>query len=856
MRNSIFFKKVQLQYVRRPNTWNLLGFFLLFSIIFYMQARSMEKKFQCQMCPVSYGTMNKAAIHALKGHRNESRFRVSCMFPLCLYSSRSWPAFRKHVTRKHGFTNIIALTSLQDDQAVPDYEVDPDLLNDIPQDLTLLATEVSSTTDTLMGKFVLSLETQHHMTRKGLADITGTIEELTQQISLQVQRDVKAALDKERDADIYNVIAESCKLDIQHLSQDRSRHMMYQSKYHYIPAEPIYEGSRSTTLGHYVPLEGLLQLLCRQDQIWACVQRKPEKGKATNANVLRDFADGEYLQEHPLTHEDCIFLQILLYYDDLELQNPLRSNKRHKMAMFYMTLLNIPPVYRSQLQNIFAVAIAPVQNVKKHGFLLVLADFLHTLKRLRTCGIYITRGEKRILVRGDLVAALCDTPAAAALGGFKESCAFAEHFCRSCMACKETYKSHQHEEDFDLRTEKKYDQQCKTLEDPALQGRRPYWSKLYGINQRSCLCAVPGFNVTESLLQDPMHVILEGSLPYVLALFLKDAIYGRRLFTLSQFNAFLMQRSNFPQDRKNVIVPIEPKDIKKEHIKQKASSMLLMAYTIPFFFGQYLEEGDEPYSNLLCLIRITCICFKPITDVTCAGVLSQEIADFLHSFRQIYSVEKVKPKMHFMVHFPRQMQRFGPLRHHSTMRAEAKHQSFKDHRWMNFNNVALSLLKRHQLCLANALSDSRGCISANFLQENRSMSAVRQVKVLDLDISLRDELKEIFHLQDEDVLQEHNSLQWRGRLYDRDSCVLISECLTAGPLFGKIHKLYTQGNMCYVWGVEVETVDFSVPFNAYKILAKDTHKCIDLAALPVNWPLPLHEVQNDMYVVNRYGVLT
>ena len=40
---------------------------------------------------------------------------------------------------------------------------------------------------------------------------------------------------------------------------------------------------------------------------------------------------------------------------DLELQNLLRSNKTHKLGTLYFTLLNIPPQYRSQLQNIIFI---------------------------------------------------------------------------------------------------------------------------------------------------------------------------------------------------------------------------------------------------------------------------------------------------------------------------------------------------------------------------------------------------------------------------------------------------------------------------------------------------------------------
>lgn len=809
--------------------------------------------------------MNKAVIHALHRHQHDANFKVSCMFPGCLYTSQSWPAFKKHVRRTHVGADVGSVVNLESSYAhSQEAEADPDLLDQIdltnaPDPSAEQETQLT-TAQTLLSKFVLSLETRHHMTRKGLGEITGTLEELADLLSLQIQGDVRAALEEDPNINVCDVIAASCKIDAGSLATDRSRHGVFQRHFHYIPPEPVSVRDKESdtdsdkTLGHFVSFEALLQLLCRQNQIWACIKKKAEKRPSCNDQVFRDFADGFVLRHHTLTEAN--FLQVALFYDDLELQNPLRSNKRHKMAMFYVTLLNIPPFYRSQLQNIFAVAIAPVENVKKEGFMIILQDFLQTMRKLKTTGLLVRQGE---LLFGDLVAVMCDTPAAAALGGFKESCAFADHFCRTCMASNETYMQHNLESDFQLRTLESYDEQCKVLEKFSLdKRRRQYWSKMYGVNSRSCLCAIPDFDVTESLLQDPMHVVLEGCLPFVLALFLNDVIYERKLFKLSELNAFLLKRPKSRQDRPLAIVPIDPKDLKKKHhVKQKASSMLTLAYILPFFLGRHVDETDEKYENLLTLIRITVICFKPIVDVTTSGVLAHEIADFLTTFSSLYTAQEGKPKMHFLVHLPTQMLKFGPLRHHSTMRSEAKHQFFKDHRWSNFNNLSFSLLKRHQLCLANVLSDSRGQLVSNFLQEATTYNTchiVRETQVSDLEDSYW--FTQQFHLQETDMVAEHRYLRWRGRDYDNTCCILISESESKGPCFLKIDKIYTDALHCYILGFQVKTHDFCVAFNAYRISVEETMHAINLSEVTTNWPLPMHEVDGQVFVVNRYGIST
>ena len=51
---------------------------------------------------------------------------------------------------------------------------------------------------------------------------------------------------------------------------------------------------------------------------------------------------------------------------------------------------------------------------------------------------------------------------------------------------------------------------------------------------------------------------------------------------------------------------------------------------------------------------------------------SINLAVYFEHLHQVYRNESVIPKMHFMVHFPEQMLRYGPLIHSWTMRHEAK----------------------------------------------------------------------------------------------------------------------------------------------------------------------------------------
>ena len=62
----------------------------------------------------------------------------------------------------------------------------------------------------------------------------------------------------------------------------------------------------------------------------------------SNDKVLGDYCDGSLFKNHPLYRIEPHSLQIVLYYDELELCNPLgTSAKIHKIGKFLECCKNI-----------------------------------------------------------------------------------------------------------------------------------------------------------------------------------------------------------------------------------------------------------------------------------------------------------------------------------------------------------------------------------------------------------------------------------------------------------------------------------------------------------------------------------
>ena len=133
---------------------------------------------------------------------------------------------------------------------------------------------------------------------------------------------------------------------------------------------------------------------------------------------------------------DITALQIIAYYDEVEITNALGSYVRtHKLGALFFSLGNIRPHLRSTLKSIFVLGIGRVEDIKKYGIDAFLSPFVDDLNTLYIDGVSVDIDSQHyILFQGVLIAFLADNLAAHSVGGFKESFSRAKRICRSCMA--------------------------------------------------------------------------------------------------------------------------------------------------------------------------------------------------------------------------------------------------------------------------------------------------------------------------------------------------------------------------------------------------------------------------------------
>ena len=290
-------------------------------------------------------------------------------------------------------------------------------------------------------------------------------------------------------------------------------------------------------------------------------------------------------------------------------------------------------------------------------------------------------------MHGALIAFLADTLAAHAIGGFKGSMSFALRICRTCLVTFDQIQECFSESSCALRTAESYFEQCSLLDGPL----QSHYSTTYGINYMSVLEEVPGYSIINGLPHDIMHDLYEGIVPYELKLLLRHCL-NSMYFSVDELNGRIERYGfdcNEPRLLDNSVIRGS-----ESKIRQSASQMMSLSHNLPLIIGDKIPEEDRHWVSFLLLLRICQISNSPICSLDTICYLRVLIEEKLHTFKKVYPHEKLLPKHHYMLHYPAQIERLGPLIQCWTMRQESKLNFVKKvSRLSNYKNICKTVAK-------------------------------------------------------------------------------------------------------------------------------------------------------------------
>src|SRR5277367_6564447 len=94
-----------------------------------------------------------------------------------------------------------------------------------------------------------------------------------------------------------------------------------------------------------------------------------------------------------------------------------------------------------------------------------------------------------------------------------------------------------------------------------------------------------------------------------------------------------------------------------------------------------------------------CVVFACAITEGATYYLQSLISDHMQMFVELFPNNRLRPKHHFLIHYPRCIRLVGPLIRFWCMRFEAKHNFFRrlSHIVCNFRNISKTMAMRHQM---------------------------------------------------------------------------------------------------------------------------------------------------------------
>ena len=115
------------------------------------------------------------------------------------------------------------------------------------------------------------------------------------------------------------------------------------------------------------------------------------------------YKDDSYVQENPHA------LMLILYHDEVEVCNPLGSKSaKHKLDMYYYSIANLSPKFRSKHCSVRLLAIVNAKLVKKYGIHSIMNPIIKDLLKLYN-GVTVEYEDENLRIKGKVVLCAGDT---------------------------------------------------------------------------------------------------------------------------------------------------------------------------------------------------------------------------------------------------------------------------------------------------------------------------------------------------------------------------------------------------------------------------------------------------------------
>ena len=377
-----------------------------------------------------------------------------------------------------------------------------------------------------------------------------------------------------------------------------------------------------------------------------------------NESIISHFVQGAFWREKLSTFGNRITLPLFLYYDDYEPNNPLSSHAgTSKCGAIYVSTI-LPPEIESKLYSVFLFVLVNTLDYKVFKNEIIFHEVLKELAFLENEGITIEHSTGSTHLYFSLALVLGDNLDIHSVLGFVEG--FNAHFyCRFCLTENKFVNDENNfnEMNIHLWTKDEYEK----------------FGLQYGVCEKGVFNILRGFHVTENLSVDAMHDLLEGICQYDLSKILNHFIVSG-FFSVEQLNDGI---SGMQFKCMNKPPEISKQHLERNKLKMSSAEMLSLMTYLGLIVGDLIPQDNDYWRLYILLKRILDIVRLKHYHPDIYHYFGVLIEEYLMLLNKLFPDNSIKPKHHFLVHYPRIMYLMGPLWKLSSMKYERKHQSGK-----------------------------------------------------------------------------------------------------------------------------------------------------------------------------------
>lgn len=811
----------------------------------------------CSFCNESFYTCNALITHLKLIHKAQEHSIFFCIEAQCNRNFPSLNSYRKHIRSKHSksdFAKPLKITSRSSSNQLVNnlksfFEQDDTDDKSESNDLYLLPDETENHQTSLNNfknlmlekklSFVCKLYSETTLTRKNVQQIIDMITELLRTPLKTFEAVLDTVVLSDQEKWLIKQFLDELKDIFCNFESEHKRFKLLDQWEFFIRPVSYSVGQRMETAGNgnivmksnfaqFVPLSKVLKKFFSMPGVLFETLRYMEtlKSKSEIENIVQT----ELWKQHLLHSKDSdIVLPLYIYYDDYETGNPLGSHSGiHKLGAIYSSVACLPPQHQSNLDHIFLVNLFHSSDLKQFGQNMVFGNLVKELNYLKTHGVEVKIFEKFYRIYFSTILVLGDNLGLNSLLGFQE-CFTSNHFCRFCKKTRADTQLLTSEDRLSLRNKHNY-----------LEDLRINYAYQTGIKSFSILNNIKGFHVTQNYAVDIAHDIFEGVGPIVMANLLYQFIYVDKYFNLDMLNDRIKFFNYSSNDNKPPLLSAE--NLKKQCIRMSASEMKTFLLSAGLIIGDLIPHNNEFWEIFIYLRKILQIILRKSIDLKMIFNLDNYIQKHHALFLKKYV--KLKPKFHFMTHYPSILKKIGPIANIMTLRYESKHRLSKLSADVVASrvNITRTLSIKHQLKLASIFSDNVGFSDHLYYKKTEKKSIYAFLPDFEEVIKFSDYL---YHENLDEFEAEAmcvDKFRLRSKSFAKSDIILLDNNLT--PVFGEISKiLVSSNNHILVLYKKIITGVFSKQLCSHSITITDDRYLVflhDLATI-------------DTYAINTKG---